>query len=87
MSSKSCSSNPINVEVFDEFQDFFLWKKKMLYVLVHYGIKGAVDNDYSSDMSNTYNVRMSKRVYHTILLHLSDDILNAMNGVKTVDSL
>lgn len=78
MSLKASSSNPTNIEIFYGSQDFVLWQKKMLSLFVHHGIKGAMDNDYLTNISDIDKAKMEKHAYHTNLFHLSDDILTTM---------
>lgn len=46
-----------------------------------------MDNDYPTSTFEANKARITKRAYHTILLHLLDDVLTAMNHVKTADTL
>ena len=98
MSSKSTNHNVMNIEIFDGSQDFVIWKKKMLSILVYHGLDAAIEDvyhgldaaiedDWSAGITYLEKGKIKKRAYHTILLHLSDDVLTAVSEFNNASDL
>lgn len=80
---KTSSHNLINIDIFYGSQDFMLWKKIILYVLVQHGIDKVIDEDLLVNITKIEKARLSKRAYHYIPLHLSNDVLTFIADVGT----
>lgn len=50
----------------------------MLFVLVYYGLDVAIEDEWPTGITLLEKGKVKKRTYHTILLHLSDDVLTLM---------
>ena len=87
MTSKPTSHNIMNIEIFDGSQDFVIWKKKMLSVLVYHGLDAAVEDDWPTGITYLEKGKVKKKAYHTILLHLSDDVLTAVSEFTNASDL
>lgn len=56
-------------------QDFIIWKKKIFSILVYHGLEAAIKGDWLFTITLPNKNRILKKAYHTIFLHISDNVL------------
>ncbi|KAL5576923.1 hypothetical protein UlMin_018622 [Ulmus minor] len=74
-----------DIEKFDGTGDYFLWKKKIRAIMMQLKVDLALDEkpEFPATMTSYEKSEMFKTAYSTLFLHLTDNVLRQVDGLKT----